>query len=82
VYIDGRNTNRFYNLSNFRKRIGLQVNIEMLLLPDEMYKQKNKTISINFGKPLTIEQMDNNLSDVQIAQKIKSVVYDMGPSNV
>ena len=30
VYIDGKNTNFFYNLSYFRKRLGIKANIEML----------------------------------------------------
>ncbi len=40
IYISGQNSNFFYNLSNFRKRIGLKANIEMLWLPKEAFKKK------------------------------------------
>jgi len=43
VYIDGRNSNWFYNLANFRKRIGIAANIEMLYLMDEMYLERGRT---------------------------------------
>ncbi|MFH2142507.1 MAG: 1-acyl-sn-glycerol-3-phosphate acyltransferase, partial [Bacteroidota bacterium] len=35
VYINGRNSNFFYNFARFRKRIGIKTNIEMLFLPKE-----------------------------------------------
>lgn len=52
VFINGKNSNFFYNLSNFRKNIGLKFNIEMLYLVDEMVKQNNKNLIVNFGKPI------------------------------
>ena len=42
VHIDGRNSSFFYSLANLRKMLNIKANIEMLFLPDEMYKQKNK----------------------------------------
>ena len=41
VYFEGRNSNFFYRLANFRKRFGIKMNIEMLYLPDEMFKQRH-----------------------------------------
>jgi putative hemolysin len=50
VFIEGRNSNFFYNFARWRKKIGIKANIEMLFLPDEMFKQKGNTIKIHFGK--------------------------------
>ncbi|MCW3078280.1 MAG: putative hemolysin [Bacteroidetes bacterium] len=50
VFIEGNNSNFFYSFARWRKRIGIKANIEMLFLPDEMFKQKGKTITIHFGK--------------------------------
>lgn len=50
VYIEGENSKFFYNFSKWRKRIGIKANLEMLFLPDEMFKQKGNTIKIHFGK--------------------------------
>jgi putative hemolysin len=75
VHIGGRNSNFFYNLSNLRTRLGIKANIEMLYLPDEMYKQKGKTIPIIFGKPVQPEIFDRSVSDQIWAERIKNHVY-------
>ncbi len=81
VFIDGRNSNFFYNLSLWRKRFGIKTNMEMLYLVDEFYKQKNKTITLIFGKEIPFETFDRRLSDGEWAQKIKQHVYKMGKAN-
>ncbi len=50
VFIEGHNSNFFYNFARWRKRLGIKANIEMLYLPDEMFNQKGNTIKIHFGK--------------------------------
>ena len=45
VYIEGKLTNRFYNLANIRKFFGIKFNIEMLFLVDELLEENNKTMS-------------------------------------
>lgn len=75
VHISGRNSNFFYNLANLRKKIGIKVNIEMLYLVDEMFKQDNKDIVITFGKPLSIDYFDKRFSDTKWVSLIKEHVY-------
>ena len=77
VYIDGVNSNFFYNLANFRKKIGVKANFEMLYLVDEMYKQKSKTINIILGKPISYTTFDKNFTDQQWAEKVKNHVYSL-----
>ncbi|MCE3228059.1 MAG: putative hemolysin [Bacteroidetes bacterium] len=50
VFIEGHNSKFFYNFAKWRKRLGIKANIEMLFLPDEMFRQKGNTIKIHFGK--------------------------------
>lgn len=76
-HIDGHNSNRFYNISNLRNTLGIKSNIEMLLLVDEMYKQKNKNLTITFGKPISYKTFGKQFSDVEWAQKIKHFVYSL-----
>ena len=52
VFIEGNNSGFFYNFARWRKRLGIKGNLEMLFLPDEMFRQKGKTIKIHFGKPI------------------------------
>ena len=75
VHINGRNSNWFYNLANWRKRLGIKANIEMLYLVDEMYKQNNKNINIIFGKPISWTVFDDRFPDIVWAQKVKQHVY-------
>ena len=77
VFIDGMNSNFFYNLAMIREKIGLKVNIEMLYLVDEMYKQKNKTIKIILGKPISYLIFDKEFTDQQWAEKLKNHVYSL-----
>lgn len=77
VYIDGKLSNRFYRLANFRKFIGIKANIEMLYLVDELFKQHGQTIHIRFGNPIPFEVFDRSKSDPEWAQWVKSKVYEM-----
>jgi putative hemolysin len=75
VYIQGRNSDFFYNLANWRKRLGIKSNIEMLYLADEMFKQRDKSIVIQFGKPIPYQAINKDFSHHEWAQKIKAHVY-------
>lgn len=77
VYVDGNNSSFFYNLSKWRKRFGIKANIEMFYLMDEMYKQRGKTITIYFGKPINYSSFDKSKTDEQWANAIKEIVYSL-----
>ena len=77
VHINGRNSEWFYNLANWRKRLGIKANIEMLYLVDEMYKQHDKSIHIIFGKPIPWATFDNRFPDLVWAMKVKQHVYSL-----
>lgn len=78
VFINGRNSNFFYNLANLRKRSGLKANIEMLYLVDEMYKQENNKIVVNFGKPVPYGIFKEKHNHREWAARMKEHVYNMG----
>lgn len=78
VHISGRNTNFFYNLANWRERLGIKSNIEMLYLVDEMFKQKDQIIKITFGKPIPVKTFDKRHSHAQWAELLKEHVYAIG----
>ena len=54
VYFSGRNSDFFYRLAKFRKFLGIKFNLEMLYLPDEMFRQKNTTFDVVIGKPVPV----------------------------
>lgn len=77
VYIEGRNSDFFYNLARWRKRLGIGFNLEMLYLPDEMFRQKNKKLRIIFGEPVPYSTFTREYTHYQWAQKMKEHVYDL-----
>ena len=77
TFISGRNSNFFYNLSAFRKKIGIKANIEMLYLSDEFHKQKRTTMRIIFGKSIPWQTFDGRFSDSQWAEKLRVHSYNL-----
>lgn len=77
VYISGRNSWFFYWLANFRKRIGVRINLEMFLLSDELFKNRGKTFKISFGKPIPWSRFDRTKSSSEWAAIVKSLVYEL-----
>ena len=77
VYTDARNRNRFYNLANLRKRLGIKFSFEMALLPAEMYAQRGKTITITFGRPIPWQTFDNRHTAAEWAALVKEHVYKL-----
>ncbi len=77
VHITGRNSDFFYNLAKWRKRLGIKSNIEMLYLADEFYKQKDQVLTIRFGKPVKWQTLNSPKTYFESAQKIKRMVYGL-----
>jgi len=75
VHLDGELSNFFYNLYKLRKFIGIKANLEMLYLVNELYKQHNKHIHIQFGNPIFASELDNSKTDAEWAQFVKERVY-------
>jgi putative hemolysin len=82
VYVEGCNSKFFYNLSRWRKRLGIKANIEMFYLMDEMYKQRGQKITIYFGKPIKYSTFDKSKSDEQWAHEVKEIVYRLPESTI
>ncbi len=77
THINGRNTNFFYNIAKLRKMLNIKSNLEMLYLVDEFYKQKNKTITITFGKPIPYTTFDKRKTKLEWAAELHDFVYEL-----
>lgn len=77
VYFSGRNSDFFYNLSNLRTFLGIRANIEMLYLPDEMFRQKEKEIHMVIGRSLPWQTFDKSRTAAQWAEWVKEISYDL-----
>jgi len=79
VHIEGENSSFFYNLARVRERLGLK-NIEMMLLPREMFKQKGHTLTVTFGKPIPWTSFDKSKPLNHWAAEIREKVYALPQS--
>ena len=75
IYFSGKNSMFFYRLAKIRKFLGIKFNIEMLFLPDEMFRQKNATFDVIVGEPIRIEDLDKTLSPKQLSAQIREQCY-------
>lgn len=77
VHFEGRNSNFFYRLAKVRKALGIKFNIEMIFLPDEMFRQKNSTFGITIGKPIPIETIDSSRTLDEWCLEIREKCYKL-----
>ena len=77
VHISGRNSGFFYYVAAMRTFLGIKMFIETMLLPREMMKQRNSTVTITAGLPIPWQTFTDGQSHFEWAQKIKSVVYSL-----
>ena len=77
IYFSGKNSQFFYNLSKIRKAIGVKANIEMLFLPNEMFKQKGKEINLVFGEKISWRVFDKSKTPAEWAEWVKSESYKL-----
>lgn len=77
VYFRGKNSNFFYKFANLRESLGIKFNIEMVLLPDEMFKNKGQTFTITFGKPIPYTMFAKEKNMNKWVEYVKDKVYEL-----
>lgn len=77
IYIGARNSALFYWVARVRKKLKITLNIEMLLLPHEMFRQRNKELKIVIGKPIQWNVFDDAKTPHKWAQYVKKIVYNL-----
>ncbi len=75
VHIDGKNSGFFYSFANWRVRLGIKANLEMVLLPDEMFRPRQKHFRITIGKPVSWETFDRSRRPNVWAKLMQEHVY-------
>jgi 1-acyl-sn-glycerol-3-phosphate acyltransferase len=76
-YFAGRNSSFFYNLANLRTAIRLKMNIEMLYLADEMFRQKGKDIDVYFGEPIAWQTFDKSMTPREWVEIVREKTYNL-----
>ncbi len=82
IYFSGRNSDRFYRIARWQKKLGLKINIAMLFLVDEMYENVGKDFRVVIGKPIPWQTFDKSRTPVEWAQFVEDKVYEQaGPAS-
>ena len=77
IHFGGRNSDFFYRLSNISDRYVKKVNIAMLFLVDEMFKNTGNTFPVKIGKPIPWQTFDKTKTPAQWAEEVSSLVYSL-----
>ncbi len=77
VHFSGQNSERFYRIANLCKALHIKVNLAMLFLVDEMYRNVGKSFTVTFGEPIPWQTFDKSKSHAQWAQWVKDKVYEL-----
>lgn len=75
VRFEALNSMRFYRIARRRKKLGLKINIEQALLPQEVVKSRGKSFKITFLTPVDVSEMSScGMKPAEIAAYIRGLV--------
>lgn len=78
LYFDGRNSRHFYIIESIRKQLKIKIDLGSALLPDEMFRAKNKTFNVIVGDRISHKRLkDCGRKPIEIAQDIRKSVYKL-----
>lgn len=77
IHFSGRNSDRFYRIANICKALHLKVNVAMIYLVDEMYRNAHQTFRITIGKPIPWQTFDKSRKPSEWAQYVQDRVYEL-----
>lgn len=77
IHFDGRNSDKFYLIVHLCKVFRLKVNLAMLFLVDEMFKNKHQTFHVKIGKPIPWQTFDKSKTPIEWAQYVQNIVYQL-----
>ena len=77
VHFAGENSASFYRFAQRRKRLGIKFNIEMVLLPREVFRARGKRFTLTCGRPIPWESLGSRSEAGIRAGEIRRTVYSL-----
>lgn len=77
IHMEARNSKWFYRIAKWRKSLGIKANIELLMLPREIFTQENKTIHVTIGPKIPFQMFNSEKNHNYWAQKVREDVYNL-----
>ena len=81
VHISGYNSKWYFFLCKLSKMLGLKINIGMLYLVDELFKQRGNEFVITFGEPVPYTAFDKSKNDREWAAEMQERVKALSEGN-
>jgi hypothetical protein len=75
IYFEGRNSDRFYRLATWSKRLGIRFNLAMLYLVDELYRHRGGHFRVVIGQPIPWQEFTSARSPIAWAAHVRELVY-------
>lgn len=79
LFFDAHNSRNFYNFARFREKTGLKFNLEMILLPREIFKCRGARFRLYIGKPIEPQTLPTGVATTEKAAEIRTLVYSLKP---
>ncbi len=76
-FVEAKNSERFYRVASWRKFLGIKANLEMFLLPDELFKQRNSRLKFYFGQAIPPDFFDKRFRPQEWSEKLQDYVYQL-----
>ncbi len=81
MHMSGHNSDLYYFWSRVSRFFRLKFNIGMIMLVDELFKQKNNHFVITFGEPVPWQTFDNSKSDQEWADWVRDRLLQLQEGN-
>ncbi len=81
LYFDAQNSGNFYNFARFREKTGLKFNLEMILLPREVFKCRGARFTVYPGEAIDASSLPKGAGATDKASEIRDLVYSLKPQN-
>ena len=65
-------------MARWRERLGIKFNLEIILLPREMFKNRGATFTVHVGKPVGYDTLDTHHAPAE-ATRLRSLTYALRP---
>lgn len=77
MHISGHNSDKFYRIANICKMLHSPVNVAMLYLADELFRNTDKTFTITIGAPIPWNTFDKTRTMSEWTRFVQNKVYEL-----
>lgn len=77
IHFDGYNSQFFYRFAKLRVKLGIKFNFEMILLPRELFKNRNQTFKVRIGKAIPWQTFTTDKPLGEYASMVREKVYEL-----